>query len=320
MTIDIKGVKFIKSIWVVYCLIEIFLIDINQLNAQQILDSTFAYKVENPVYPLNSGPIIHIDEYHNNDMSINVRMFPLLKLLRHDGYRIQSYNDSFSTELLNEVEILVIIGALHKSNINNWKLPTPSALTDSEMNVLLEWIDNGGSLLLVADHMPFPGAIQKFSSKLGVNWYNGFVIDSINWGMTVFSRRDNTLLKHPIIEGKNKGEKVNWVATYYGSGFKIENDSIIGLLSFNNPNIVSYQTEQAWKIYPETPIVSFKNLYQGAILKKGKGRVAFIGEASLFSAQLVGEQQNPVGLNFQNENQNLQFVLNIFHWLSKEID
>lgn len=61
-------------------------------------------------------------------------------------------------------------------------------------------------------------------------------------------------------------------------------------------------------------------MFQAAVLKRGKGRVAIIGEASIFSAQLVGKDKNPIGINFPNEGQNLQFVLNIFHWLSRSID
>ena len=184
----------------------------------------------------------------------------------------------------------------------------------------MQWIDQGGNLLLVADHMPFPGAIKQLSSRLGVEWYNGFVIDSINWGMSNFSKSEGTLKNHSILNGRIPDEKVNQVATYYGSGFKIMDSTITGLFSFNNPDIVSYQTNESWKMYTDTPIVPSDQLFQAAVMNRGKGRVAFIGEASLFSAQLVGKNRNPVGINFQNDDQNLQFVLNLMHWLSGVID
>lgn len=291
-----------------------------QLNAQQVIDSSFTYNVINPAYHLNKGPIIYIDEYHNNDMSLNNRMFPLINVLKKDGYQIKSLNKPISKSSLNNSKMLIIIGALHKTNIDNWKLPTLSAFSENEILELLKWINEGGSLLLVADHMPFPGAISKLSSRLGVEWYNGFVIDSVNWGMSTFSEREGTLAKHPLLNGRNKNEKVNWIATYYGSGFKLKDSTISGLLSFNNPNIVSYQTKEAWRMYADTPIVPSKELFQAAVMRRGKGKVAFIGEASLFSAQLVGKDRNPVGINFQNNNQNLQFVLNLLHWLSGVID
>lgn len=291
-----------------------------QLSAQQVIDSSFTYNVRNPVYSVNKGPIIYIDEYHNNDMSLNNRMFPLIEVLKKDGYQFKSLNESISELSLENVEILVIIGALHKTNVDNWKLPTPSAFSEEEIIVLINWINMGGNLLLVADHMPFPGAIEKLSSRLGVEWLNGFVIDSVNWGMSNFSKRDGTLKNHTILNGSNPAEKINWVSTYYGSGFKLIDSTISGIFSFNNPNIVSYQTKEAWKMFPDTPIVSSNQLYQAAMMKRGEGRVALIGEASIFSAQLVGKNRNPVGINYPNNGQNLQFVLNLFHWLSGAID
>jgi uncharacterized protein (DUF2249 family) len=253
-------------------------------------------------------------------MSLNNKMFPLIEVLKKDGYRIKPLNDSISKLTLDKSKILIIIGALHKTNIGKWKLPTPSALSENEILELLNWIDEGGSLLLVADHMPFPGAISKLSYHLGVEWFNGFVIDSINWGMSTFTKRDSTLSNHPLLNGRNKTEKVNSVETYYGSGFKLMDSTITGLFSFDNPDIVSYQTKEAWKMYPDTPIIPSDQLFQAAVMKRGQGRVAFIGEASLFSAQLVGKNRTPVGINFENDNQNLQFVLNLLHWLSGVID
>ena len=302
-----------------FYLFSLFLISAT-LSGQQVIDSTFTYEVKSPAYDFNTGPVILIDEFHNNDMSIKNRMFPLIKVLKDDGYRIKPLKESISSSSLAQSKLLVIIGALHGANVDNWKLPTPDALSDEEVIELMHWIHQGGNLLLVADHMPFPGAVKNLTHQLGVEWYNGFVIDSINWGMSVFSKRDNTLNQHEFLNGRAEFEQVNWVATYYGSGFKIKDSSIVGLFSFNNKDIVSYQTVKAWEMGPNTPIIPSDKLYQAAIMNKGRGKVALIGEASLFSAQLVGKDENPVGINFQNDHQNLQFVLNLFHWLSGVFD
>ena len=298
----------------------IFLITTFQFNAQQVIDSSFTFNLSEPVYSFNKGPVIYIDEFHNNDMSLNNRMFPLIEVLKNDGYRIKPFNESISNSALENASILVIIGALHKTNVNNWKLPTPSAFSEDEINALFHWIMEGGNLLLVADHMPFPGAVEKLSSRLGVEWYNGFVIDSINWGMSTFSKRNGTLKNHSLLNGRYLEEHVNWVVTYYGSGFKLKDSTIIGLFSFDNPDIVSYQTQEAWKMNSNTPTIPSDHLFQAAVMKRGKGRVALLGEASLFSAQFVGKDRKPVGINYPNKNQNLQFVLNLFHWLSGDID
>jgi hypothetical protein len=51
----------------------------------------------------------------------------------------------------------------------------------------------------------------------------------------------------------------------------------------------------------------------------GSGRAAFFGEAAMFSAQLGGPTQQPMGMNAPGAEQNLQFVLNVVHWLSRLI-
>jgi hypothetical protein len=288
--------------------------------SQQIVDSTFTINLKTPAYSYNNGPVILVDEYHNNDMSIKNRMNPLIRILRQDGYKIQPNTGPFRLNILKKANTLVVISPLHGSNVDNWKLPTPSAFDPKEIKELIQWIDEGGNLLLVADHMPFPGAVKELSDHLGVEWYNGFVIDSVNWGNSVFSKRDGTLKHHRLLNGRNQNERVNWVATYYGSGFQIKDSTITGIFGFDNPDTVSYQTQEAWKMYPDTPTIPANDLFQAAVLKRGKGRVAIIGEASLFSAQLVGKNKNPIGINFPNDGQNLQFVLNIFHWLSGSID
>jgi hypothetical protein len=61
---------------------------------------------------------------------------------------------------------------------------------------------------------------------------------------------------------------------------------------------------------------------QGIAMTFGKGRVVILGEAGLFSAQIVrftdGNQQREMkfGMNVPG-NDNRQFALNVLHWLSR---
>lgn len=300
--------------------ISLIILLANPVKAQQVIDSTFRIEVENPLFPEGNGPVILVDEAHNNDMVLEGGFRPLAEILKQYGYQPFRLYKPIQRSSLKGADILVIIGALHSSNVENWKLPTPSAFSDSEIETLLDWIEGGGSLLLVADHMPYPGAVHKLSGPLGVEWHNGFVIDSVNWGMTHFSKKAETLKMHPLISGGNPGEQVTHVASYYGSGFEIRDPDITGLLMFDDVNTVSYQTETAWKIFPETPKIPASGLYQAAAVKWGRGRVVLVAEASLFSAQLVGKGKKPVGINYPNNGQNLRFVLNIFQWLSGIVD
>ncbi len=66
----------------------------------------------------------------------------------------------------------------------------------------------------------------------------------------------------------------------------------------------------------DTPRVPIKGWHQGVVMNVGKGRVAIFGEAAMFSAQLAGPQKRPMGMNAPVAKQNLQFLLNVMHWLS----
>lgn len=290
------------------------------LLAQQVIDSLFVGKVNNPAYLFNQGPIIFVDAYHNNGITLNNGFSPVAEILKKDGYKLLPLTKEFVETQLDSTSIVVIIDALHEINIDNWKLPTPSAFTDQEINKINNWVKNGGNLLLVADHMPFPGASKKLAEEFDIEWINGFVIDSLLWDLSEFKKKDKTLLKHAITQGRVIDESIDAVFSYYGSGFKINNPKIVGLFRFNKKDIVSYQTEEAWKMFPNTPLLSTSNLYQAAALEHGKGRIVVVAESSLFSAQLVGKNRIPVGINYIEKGQNLQFVINVFHWLSRIID
>ena len=72
----------------------------------------------------------------------------------------------------------------------------------------------------------------------------------------------------------------------------------------------------AWQFSDSTPEIRGDGMLQGATLRLGRGRVAVFGEAAMFSAQIKGAQQVPMGMNAPEAQQNPQFVLNILHWLA----
>ncbi len=72
--------------------------------------------------------------------------------------------------------------------------------------------------------------------------------------------------------------------------------------------------EKAWQFGPDTKRIPVGGWLQGAVMKYGAGRIAFFGEAAMFTAQL--SDLKPVGMNAPQAEQNSQFVLNLIHWLS----
>ena len=124
--------------------------------------------------------------------------------------------EKFTEKSLEGIRVLVISNALHKSNVNHWILLTPSAFDESEITAVQSWVQAGGSLLLIADHMPFGGAAAKLAAAFGVEFSNVYAIDPAQGGsQLVFRRDDRSLGNHEVTEG------ISQVATFTGSALRL---------------------------------------------------------------------------------------------------
>jgi len=283
------------------------------IHAQQVADPNFNPRIDKPGYGAGRGPVVMLDEAHFNFHTAEGRYKPFADLLRRDGYRVLPFKAKFSKESLKEGNILVIANALAERNEQDWSLPTPSAFTDEEIASVREWVRGGGSLFLIVDHMPMPGAAEKLGAAFGVKWVNGYAIDPASNGPMIFKRADGSLADHAITNGRDSSERIDSVATFTGSAFRAE--GALPLLTFKG-DIVSLLTTVAGEFKPDTPRVDVKNWQQGAALSFGKGRVALFGEAAMFSAQLAGPGRDPMGMNDPVASQNYRLLLNVLHWLS----
>ena len=283
--------------------------------AQQVVDPDFKLRVEKPAYRQGYGPLVLVDGGHYNFHTAGERYSPFAELLRRDGYRVGGSTRPFTKDALRGVRVLVIANALAEQNLNNWSLPTPSAFTDEEVAVVREWVKKGGSLLLIADHMPMPGAAGNLAAAFGIRMNNGFaLVEQTLDGNLTFRRSDGSLAEHPITKGRTPVERVDSVATFTGSAFQA--DAKARPLLIFRAGMVSLMPTTAWEFTPQTPRVSVEGWLQGAVLNYGKGRVAVFGEAAMFTAQLAGTERRRVGMNAANAPHNAQFLLNVMRWLS----
>ncbi|RJP63546.1 MAG: DUF4350 domain-containing protein [Ignavibacteriales bacterium] len=286
------------------------------LKAQQIPDTSFTYNIKQTAYQQGKGPVILIDGAHNNFHTVDGNFFAFAKLMRQDGYQVSGLTDSItSPEQLKRCKILVIANALHSSNTESWALPTPSAFSKVEINNIKNWVENGGSLFLIADHMPFAGAAYELGNAFGFEFINGFAYTRKNsWPPSVYSRKDNTLNDSPITNGNQVIEQINEISTFTGSAFKAPSGAI-PILSFVEENYI-LKPDTAWIFNDDTPKQKLGGYNQGAIMEFGKGKVAVFGEAAMFTAQLV-RGDFKVGFNSDQALQNAPFTLNLIHWLDK---
>ncbi len=285
---------------------------------QQVADTAFRPAIARPAFPRGMGPVIAIDEGHHNFHTVHGRYAPFAGLLWRDGYAVRGIGAPLTREALRDVAVLVVANPVHKSNVGRWELPTPSAFTDDEIGAVRAWVEAGGALLLIADHMPFAGAAERLAASFGLTYTNGFVYTPTNDGPLTFRRADRSLADHPITRGRLPADHVDSVRTFTGSAFQTPARAAV-LLALP-ADAFSINPRVAWQFDSTTARASVGGWAQGATLRAGRGRVAAFGEAAMFSAQVSGPQRRPMGMNAPEAGQNATFLLNVVHWLTGRLD
>jgi hypothetical protein len=286
------------------------------VRAQQAPDLEYKPPLPRPAYESEKGPRVAIDEAHHNYHTAAGRYQPFAEFLRRDGYRVTGLGQLLSSDSLNGVEVLVIANALNERNVEDWSLPTPSAFTTDEIAAVRAWVDKGGALFLIVDHMPFPGAAGDLARAFGVEFSNGFAVSKpIGLPANFTFGPDAGLRESAITQGRGAQEHVTEVKTFVGSAFKAPKEATPVLVF--SANYLSLKPAKAWQFLAGTPKEPLEGWYQGAVMKVGNGRVAVFGEAAMFSAQLAGPGKQKVGMNAPEAKQNHQLLANVLHWLTR---
>jgi len=288
--------------------------------AQQVADTAFHPDVGPPAFAQGSGPRGALDQAHHNFHTVDGRYLSFARLLRADGFVVSGSDVPLTAGALADIDVLVVANALNERNesTQGWTLPTPSAFTPEEIAAVRAWVEEGGALLLIADHMPFAGAAHDLAAAFGFASANGFALEGggVGGGPMIFRRSDGSLAAHAITDGGRAGARVDSVATFTGSAWRPP-PGAISLLTFRD-DVVSLNPDTAWSFHDDPPRTDVGGWSQGAVAEVGRGKVAVFGEAALFSAQLAGPQGVPMGMNAPLAAQNPRFLLNLMAWLSRK--
>ncbi len=274
--------------------------------AEQRVDTRADLSVADPAFAPGAGPLALIDSAHNNFHTADGRYAPFAALLRNDGLRVEAGVGRFTDERLRGVGILIIVNALAAEDTEEWRLPNPSAFSPDEIAAVRRFVEGGGSLLLIADHMPFAGAAQDLGAAFGIEFDNGFATDG-DQNPDIFTRENGGLADDPLTIG------VRQVRTFTGTGFRAR-DGVRPLLRLDARWSVLLP-EEAWAFSDQTPKRSGEGALQGALLEVGAGRVAVFGEAAMFTAQVTGSKR--AGLGAPGAEDNKRFALNVINWLAR---
>jgi hypothetical protein len=290
---------------------------------RQMADSNFDTKVARPAYT-NEQPKVLFDEAHQNIHTAGGLYKPFVDFIKNDGYQVTANKEVFSQKTLDGFSILVIANALGANEAND-----NSAFTDEECDAVRDWVQSGGSLLLITDHAPTGAAAENLARRFGVEMSKGMTEDAKNHDTTsgdtsqlVFSRENGLLLEHPITEGRDANERVNKVMNFTGQSLKTpENGTAFLKLGDSAMNRAATVTVE--KSGGDTRVLinygepaPARDYAQAVALQFGKGRVVILGEAAMLTAQVDGKTKKPFGMNVQGID-NRQLALNIVHWLSR---
>lgn len=288
-------------------------------DSAQIGDPNADVSVAAPAFPKDKGPAVAIDAGHVNFHTLEGRFAPFGRLLSNDGFHVTGHSGVFTRESLKDISILVIANALNPANSGAWTLPTPSAFTADEIAVVKAFVENGGSLLLIADHMPFGGAAADLAQVFGISFYNGFAFYVPDpQAPEVFTAEKGLRTDDLILRGKQPSPAITRLTTFTGTAFRAPASARSLIVLDSDHLILTPQT--AWVFLPETPRIPAAGLLQGAALTAGKGRVAVFGEAAMFTAQTDdADPKIKMGFSAPGAESNKQFVLNVARWLAGQL-
>ena len=310
-------------------------------------DLHYDASVAHPAY-VTQHPRILFDAAHRNFHLPDGRYRPFADLIRNDGYLIDTNERPFSAESLAGHDVLVIANArgAEGGEVDG------SAFTEAECRAVADWVRGGGSLLLIADHAPFGGAAASLAAAFGVDMSKGVTADpghkdpeTLNPSFILYTRGDQMLGAHPILEGRDRSERIGRVMTFSGQSLRGPEGSTI-LLALGEAAVdrqqpspaevraaIAAAREQAQRegrsapgqirMPLRAPPTSAAGRGQAVAFGFGRGRVVVLGEAAMLSAQYVdmaalGRMHYPIGLNHPGLD-NRQFALNVMHWLSRLI-
>jgi hypothetical protein len=321
-------------------LIAFSLLIIPKVITQPITDSLYQPIVALPTYEKGTGPKVYIDEGHHNWRSMKStliphseemmagRLTPFASLLKNDGFIVEPIDKVFDRDVLNNCDILVIgsPGGWIYTN-GEWKRPEFPVFNTSEIEAILSWVREGGSLLLIAGNYGGSVAASDLAEGFGLFFSDGSALKLKDQDNRIFrdwihfKKVNNSLRDHPIVRGKNRFERIDSVVTFEGQAFRPApwNDYIQPLLVFTEPTMLILGVNADCPVEKE-PRIRADGLLQGAVLEYGKGRIAVFGEGGMFSAQIVKNTGQKLGMNHPDAIQNAQFILNVIHWLSGDLN
>ncbi len=262
----------------------------------------------------STGLRVLFDHAHKNHHDITDSYKPFAELLRNDGCTVEATDELINNSTLSNADIFVIPTAMGFEDPGD-----KSPFTTEEINMLEEWVRDGGSALLITEHYPFGVAMELLLQKFGITVHNGYTEDSTMTDPQVadalrFEKSKGQIDQdHPITDG------VNTVDTFTGSAVKGDSTwtQLLRLSdAAQNYNVDIKLDRDGDDVRVSVTYADFYRAtgYAQALCREyGQGKVVVLSESALLTAQ-IDRNGNRFGMNVAG-NDNKAFALNVVRWL-----
>ncbi len=268
-----------------------------------------------PFYTKDRMPLILFDTGHGefHDPAGTYRPFALL--MEHDGIHLQTRSGWFTSENLRDLQVLIIANATADES--------GSAFTEAEIAALRSYVQQGGGLLLIADHDPFGSAAAPLAAAFGVRMASVWTVDSLRWNPAIsrptwleYSRNNGGLQPHPILQWDSPDRAVRRVLTFTGQSLDIDSAWTPILKLSSAARDYTQRSDAAACTQDRSAWSPASGRCQLAARTYGRGRIVISGEAALFTSQEVRIFFKTLHAGFNTPGyDDKQLVLNIMHWL-----
>lgn len=286
-------------------------------------DAPYAADLRRPLWSAD-GPAVLVDAAHWNGATARRGLVAFATLLAADGYEVLPPGNAARAEMLADARIAVIADPLGVPGVLR-RIASPFGLQDlavfdddaliaQEVETLLQWVDNGGGLLLAVDDAPFARGSRALAARLGVGLRGRLVVDGGHseprtpWRL-VFSRENGLLGRHPIVDGWPDMPAVNRVVTFGGQALE-PGQGVTPLLVLGESAVGVAGVGAS----PESGEPA-RGLAQAVAIERGRGRVVVLGDTTILTAVTASDGRT-LGLPW-TPSDNARFVRHVMRWLAK---
>lgn len=285
---------------------------------QQVAIEGFSFENTSPAWEQGQGPkvIIHraVSPYVQRGS-----FEPFKVLITTDGLTLNYLDAAIDKNALSNASILVIPNAYTNDYRQYSTLEAPSVYSDTEIALIKNWVEEGGSLLVLADHSPFAGGTIMLADAFGFSYMTGHTLNKASLSNRVnvnidFSRDNGLLADHPITNGSTGRKKISHYYAFGGQAIIVAKDSTSILTTPNHfETMLGFSAKNDFYSAPRLPTGGQS---QGAAMEYGKGRLVIMGETGGFTAQII-EGRKPFGFENPEADENKEFILATMRWLAR---